>query len=193
MTKTVRAAVMTAAALLIGIMTSGVQAATSIDPNHTQTHFTAKHLLISTVEGFVPVTSVEVTLGSDNVPTAVEAVMDLSKINTNNDQRDRDLRSDRFLDVEKYPEMTFKSTSITPGANNTFVMNGDLTIHGVTKPVVVNCTIGGTVKDNQGRTHIGYAASTTIDRTQFGVGTGVPSAVVGNTIAITIEAEAIRT
>jgi polyisoprenoid-binding protein YceI len=163
----------------------------SIDPNHTSAHFAAKHLLISTVQGDIPVKSVKVTLASNNIPTSVEATLDLTKIDTHNDQRDSDLRSDKFLNVQQFPEMTFKSAKITPQSGGNFVMNGDLTIRGVTKPVSVSGNVVGTVKDGKGKTHVGYAASLTLDRTQWGIGANVPPEVVSTSINITIEAEAI--
>ena len=167
------------------------QSAVTIDLNHTSTTFSAKHLLISNVAGYIPVTSAKVELGKGNVPTSVEAVMDLTKIDTHNDRRDNDLRSDRFLDVAKFPEMTFKSTKIVAQKGGNFVMNGDLTIRGTTKPVVVNGVVSESIKDDKGRTHVGYTASTIIDRTQWGVGSVIPPQIVGNNIVITIEAEAI--
>ena len=140
----------------------------------------------------MPVKSVTVSLGKDNIPTSVEAELDLTKIDTHNERRDNDLRSQRFLDAEQYPEMTFKSTKMTSEKNGHFTMDGTLTIRGVTKPVSVAGEVVGTVKDDKGHTHVGYAATTTIDRTQWNVGTTIPAAVVGNSIQITIEAEAIR-
>jgi polyisoprenoid-binding protein YceI len=146
--------------------------------------------LISTVEGTIPVKSVTVTVDSTKIPTAITAVMDLTKLDTHNDQRDSDLRSDKFFNVQQFPDMTFKSTKIT-GSGTTFVMNGDLTFHGVTKPITVNGTVNGTITDSRGRTHVGYTATATVDRTQWGIGPAYPQAVVNNTVAITIEAEAI--
>jgi polyisoprenoid-binding protein YceI len=169
----------------------GAQGAPRIDLNHTSAHFAAKHLLISTVQGYVPVKSVAVTLGKDYVPTSVEAQMDLSKIDTHNGRRDNDLRSQRFLAVEQYPDMTFKSTKITPQGAGKFSMVGLLTIRGVTKPVTLDGNVVGSVKDDKGRTHVGYSATATIDRTQWGVGSTIPGAIVGNAVQITIEAEAI--
>jgi polyisoprenoid-binding protein YceI len=86
--------------------------------------------------------------------------------------------------------MTFKSTKIT-GSGTNFVINGDLTFHGVTKPIVVNGTLNGTITDNRGKKHAGYTATATIDRTLWGIGPNYPQAVVNNTVTITIEAEAI--
>ena len=181
---------LTAVLAIGGPANVAAQASATLDPNHTATHFAAKHLLISTVQGSIPIKSTSVTLGEDYIPTSVEATMEMTKIDTHNEKRDGDLRSERFLDVAQYPEMTFKSTKITHQGNN-LVINGDLTIRGVTKPVVLNGTIEGTVKDNRGRTHVGYAASTKIDRRDFNVGSTIPAAVVSNEIDITIEAEAI--
>lgn len=179
-------------ALLIAVPAlAGAQNAATLDPNHTAANFAAKHLLISTVQGNVPVRSTSIAMGSDYLPASIEAVMDLTKIDTHNDRRDNDLRSERFLDVAQFPEMTFKSTKITRQSGEKFVMDGDLTIRGITKPVVVNGTIGGSIKDKQGRTHVGYAATTVIDRLQWNVGATIPAAVVSNEINITLEAEAI--
>lgn len=168
------------------------QNAVTVDLNHTTTNFSAKHLLISTVQGNIPVKSATLTLGQNNIPASVEAVMDVTRIDSRNDRRDEDLRSERFLNVAQFPEMTFKSTKITRQSGNNFTMDGNLTIRGVTKPVVVNGLFEGSIKDSKGRTHIGYSANTTIDRRDFNVGTTIPAAIVGYDISITIEAEAIQ-
>lgn len=177
--------------LSMSLSVAHAQESAKIDPNHTSAHFSAKHLLISTVQGSVPVKSVTVTLGKDHVPTSVAALLDLTKIDTHNDRRDNDLRSRRFLAVEQYPEMTFKSTKITTLGNGRFSMDGVLTIRGVTKPVTLDGNVAGSVNDDKGRTHVGYAATATIDRTEWNVGSTIPPAIVGNDIQITIEAEAI--
>ncbi len=185
-----RAILIAAAVFFLAVPPAAGADEPSIDSNHTQAHFAVKHLLISTVEGTIPIKSVSVVWNSSKVPTSITAVMDLTKIDTHNDQRDSDLRSEKFFNVTQFPEMTFKSTSII-GSGTNFVMNGDLTFHGVTKPIVVNGTVNGTITDSRGRTHVGYAATATIDRTQWGIGPGYPQAVVANSVAITIEAEAI--
>lgn len=185
-----RAALVVTAALFLAVAPAVRADEPAMDPNHTQAHFEVKHLLISTVQGTIPIKSVTVALNSGKIPTSVTAIMDLTKIDTHNDQRDSDLRSDKFFNVTQFPEMTFKSTSIT-GSGTTFVMNGDLTFHGVTKPIAVNGTVNGTITDSRGRTHVGYTATATIDRTQWGIGPGYPPAVVANSVLITIEAEAI--
>ena len=181
--------------LIVAVLLASTPAAlgepTALDLNHTSTYFTAKHLLISSVPGYIPVTSAKMELASGNIPSSIEAVMDLNKIDTHNERRDNDLRSERFLDVARYPEMTFKSTKITPGKRGTFTVNGDLTIRGVTKPVVLSGSVSEAIKDDKGRTHVGYAANSTIDRTEWGIGATIPPAIVSKEIAINIEAEAI--
>ena len=181
-------------AVVFALLTSQLPAAAEnvpFDLNHTTTNFSAKHLLISTVQGNIPVKSAVMTLGENNLPASLEAVMEIAKIDTRNDRRDEDLRSERFLDVAQFPEMTFKSTKITRQNGNNFVIDGNLTIRGVTKSVVINAIFEGSVKDSRGRTHLGYSGSTTIDRRDFNVGGSVPAAIVSYNISITLEAEAI--
>ncbi|MBV8152573.1 MAG: YceI family protein [Candidatus Eremiobacteraeota bacterium] len=177
--------------LLQPALPARAQTQAAIDLNHTGAHFAARHLVISTVQGSIPVKSVDVKLGTGYVPTSVEAVLDLTKIDTHNEKRDNDLRSDRFLAVAKYPEMTFKSTKVTPGSGGAFTVDGMLTIRGVTQPISLNGNVEGSVKDKEGRTHVGYSAVASLDRGTWGVGTSIPTAVVGSTIQITIEAEVI--
>jgi polyisoprenoid-binding protein YceI len=163
----------------------------TVDLNHTAAHFAAKHLLLSTVQGSIPLKEARATLGSGGMPISVEALFDITKLDTHNERRDNDLRSERFLDAAKFPEMSFKSTKVTPGSGGSFTMAGMLTIKGTSLPVTLNGNMEGNVKDNQGRTHYGYAASLTIDRTKWGVGANIPAAVVSTEVAITIEAETI--
>lgn len=182
-------------AFLAGLVAVGIPAIADtpvdVDLGHTSATFSLKHLTISTVTGVIPVTSVKVSEGADHVPTAVEAVLDLTKINTQNDKRDTDLKSEHWFDVAKYPNLTFKSTKITPTGGGNFTMNGDMTAHGITKPVTLTCTLNGTIKDGRGRTHAGYDATTTVDRTQWVLGPGYAPLIAGNTITIKLEVETI--
>ena len=186
-------AVLVAAALLQSALPARGQGQATIDLNHTAAHFAAKHLVISTVQGSIPVKDVKLGLGAGFVPTSLEATLDLTKVDTHNERRDNDLRSDRFFDASKYPEMTFKSTKIVPGKGGAFTMDGILTMHGVSKPLTVNADVEGSIKDNQGRTHVGYSAAASVDRLEWGVGSGIPTTVVGQSIVVTIEAEVIVT
>ena len=164
---------------------------TIVDPNHTQAFFSAKHLVLSTVQGVLPVKDAKAELAAGGIPTSIQAIMDVTKIDTHNEKRDNDLRSDRFLDAGRYPEVTFKSTKVVPGSNGAFEVEGTITIRGVTKPLTLNGKVEGAIKDQQGRTHYGYALTGSLDRTQYGVGASIPAAVVGTEIAITIQAETI--
>lgn len=182
-------------AFLAGMVAIGLPALADtpvdVDLNHTSATFSVKHLTISTVTGVIPVTSVKVSEGADHLPTAVEAVLDLTKINTQSDKRDADLRSEHWFDVAKYPNLTFKSTKITATGGGNFTMTGDMTAHGITKPVTLTCTLNGTIKDGRGRTHAGYDATTTVDRTQWAIGAGYAPLIAGNTITIKLEVETI--
>ncbi len=160
------------------------------DPSHTSASFSVKHLTLTTVSGSIGVKSATLDTAPDNTLTSVQATLDLATIDTKFAQRDDDLRSDHWFDVAKYPEMTFKSTKVTSGKDGMTVA-GDLTFHGVTKPVVLIAKYEGSVKDSRGRTHVGYTATGTIDRTQWNLGTSYPPAVVGDDITITIEFEAV--
>jgi polyisoprenoid-binding protein YceI len=183
--------------LVLGLLLcgSGASAAVTatVDPAHTSASFSVRHLTLTTVSGSIPLKSATIAIGDGNALTKAEATFDISKIDTHEPDRDADLRSDHFFDVEKFPDMTFKSTKVEPGTGGAMTIDGDLTMHGVTKPVSLAAKYEGTVKDPRGRTHVGYSATVTIDRTLWGIGTNYPPAVVGNDITITIELEALET
>ena len=188
----VRLSIAAAGACALSSLPAFADVTATVDLNHTSAAFSVKHLTISTVSGVIPLKDARVSLGSGNIPTSAEAVFDITKVDTKVEKRDNDLRSERFFDVTKYPDMTFKSTKITPGEGTTFTMTGDLTMHGVTKPVTLSGKFEGSVKDNQGKTHLGYNAYTTVDRTQWGIGSAFPPYVVGNDITINLQVEAIQ-
>jgi|SRR5271165_5404133 len=182
--------------LLLGAVPSMAAAVTLTgDPSHSSATFSVMHLAISNVAGSIPVVSWNGTTDAGYMPTSVNATLDAKGIDTKEADRDSDLRSDRWFDVAKYPTMTFKSSKIEPGPSGTFKMTGDLTMHGVTKPVSLEGKLLGTVKDGRQRIHVGYTATTTIDRRDFGLnfaGT-VPEGqlVAGYDVTITINAEGI--
>lgn len=182
-------------ATVVALATTGVVAFSAepmpaVDLSHTTASFSVKHLTLTTVTGNIAARDVRLAVGADHVPTSVVADFDLKTIDTRESRRDDDLRSDHWFDVAKYPEMTFKSTKIT-GDAKAIAIAGDLSIHGVTKPVTLTAKYEGAVTDGRGRVHTGYTATTTFDRTQWGIGTSFPPVVVGNDITVTIELEAI--
>lgn len=166
-----------------------------IDPAHTSAHFAVRHLMVSTVRGdFGKVSGTATIDEQDLTKSSVEATIDAASINTRNEKRDAHLRNADFLDVEKYPTITFKSKKVEKVGDSQFTVTGDLTLHGVTKEVVLE--VEGSpvpIKDPSGKTRVGGQAITKINRTDFGIvynaplGTG--GVVIGEEVSITIDIE----
>lgn len=189
-----------AAILLAGTAWQAAAATTTwkIDPAHTAAQFAVKHLMISTVRGeFKGVTGTVIWDDQDATKSTVDVTIDAKTVNTGEDARDKDLRSDKFFEVEKFPTMTFKSKKVEAAGAGKLKVTGDLTIHGVTKEVVL--TVEGPtspVKDPWGNTRVAASATTQVNRQDFGVkwnanmdGGGV---VVGDTVNITIDMEMVK-
>ena len=167
-----------------------------LDPSHTLVEFSAKHLMITTVKGRF--TDVEGFIHADDKDiknSSVEATLKAATIDTRTEQRDNHLRSADFLEVEKYPEIKFRSTRIE-GSKQEFKLTGDLTIRGVTRPITLDVTFEGQTKDPWGGERIGFSASGKIDRRDFGLTWNVMleagGLTVGNDIKINIEVEAVK-
>jgi polyisoprenoid-binding protein YceI len=169
----------------------------SIDPNHSTAQFTVRHLAISNVSGsFTKVTGTVQFNDKDITQSQVDAVIDASSIDTRVADRDKDLRSPNFLDVEKYPTLEFKSKRIV-NTGGKLQMIGDLTLHGTTREVTLDVD-GPTpeLNDPWGNVRRGFSASTTINRKDYGVvwnntlKTG--EAVVGDSVKIQIDVELIK-
>jgi polyisoprenoid-binding protein YceI len=163
-----------------------------IDPAHTAAQFAVRHMGISTVRGeFKKVSGSASYDPADSSKTLLEATIDTTTIDTRVDMRDNDLRSPNFLDVQKYPTITFKSKKAESAGSGKLKITGDLTIHGVTREVVLDVD-GPTapVKDPRGNYHAGASATTAVNRKDFGVN-GAPG-MVGDEISITIDAELIK-
>ena len=141
----------------------------TIDPVHTSVQFSVKHMVISSVHGIFRDVSGTINYDpKDPTKGSVEVHIKAASINTGSDNRDNHLRSPDFLDVEKFPELTFKSTQIEKSGDG-YIARGPLTIHGVSKDVAIPFTIGGTIKDAKGNTRFGAEASVTINRKDFGL------------------------
>ena len=166
------------------------------DPMHTQVEFSAKHLGMMTVRGHFA----EVTATGDIHPehperTTVEATISTSSIRTHNEQRDKDLRSSNFLEIDKYPTMTFKSTKLEMTGPDSATLTGDLTIKGNTHPVTLKVVKYGEFNDPNMGHRIGYAAETEINRKDFGMKFDMMldgKFIVSNEIQINIEGELIE-
>ena len=169
-----------------------------IDPAHSSANFVVRHMMITNVRGGF--SGVEGTLEFDpQNPTdsRVEAVINTSKINTLDENRDAHLKSADFLDAEKFPTMTFKSKKIAAAGEGEWKVTGDLTLHGVTKEVVLNVE-GPTAegKDPFGNVRIGASATTKIKRSEFGLSWNAAletgGILVGDDLKIELEISAIR-
>jgi len=161
-----------------------------LDPAHSAAQFSVRHMGISTIRGTF--TKVSGTVQYDpNAPakSSVDVTVDAASVDSRVEMRDNDLRSAKFLDVEKYPTITFKSKRVEPAGAGKLRVTGDLTIHGVTKEAVLD--VDGPsqpIKDMQGNPRMGASATTTVNRRDFGVST-YPAAMIGEDIAITIDVE----
>ena len=164
----------------------------SIDPAHSSAQFAVRHMGISTVRGAFTKVSGSVQYDPANPQkTTIDATIDASSVDTRFEMRDNDLRSPNFFDVAKYPTLTFKSKRVEAAGSGKLKVTGDLTIHGVTKEVVLDVDgPSAAVKDPGGNLHIGAAASTAVNRKDFGVnGAGT---MVGDDVTITIDLELKR-
>jgi polyisoprenoid-binding protein YceI len=185
---------------LLAVAPAAAQAVTwTIDPGHSTAQFTVRHMLVANVRGEFDGPTGTVTFDPARLADTlkVRAVLDARTISTRNAQRDRDLKSTGFFDVEKFPQITFASTRVVNVTAGHFALVGNLTMHGVTKEVQLDVE-GPTaaVKDLDGHARVGATATTVVDRRDFGLrynelieGGG---AVVGNDVRITIDLEMTR-
>lgn len=161
----------------------------SVDPVHSTAQFTARHFGIVPVIGTIPIVKASVKLNAGSqVPGAVAAELDASKIDTHNDMRDSDLRSEHFFNVAVTPTIAFASTKVEGSDPSHFTVTGNLTMHGETHPVVLSARVVGSGKSPRGRSIIAYLATATIDRTQWGMTYG--PAIVGNNVDLSLNIEA---
>jgi polyisoprenoid-binding protein YceI len=168
-----------------------------LDPYHTQIEFSARHLGMMTVRGSFDEFAAVADIDPEHPEAAsVEVTISTASIRTNNGIRDNDLRSSNFLEVEKYPEITFKSTSVEPAGADHYKLTGDLTIKGTTHPVVLDVEKYGEFDNPEMMGHrIAYGATTKINRKDFGVSLSMVldgRLVVSEEIQITIEGELVE-
>jgi len=170
----------------------------NIDPAHSVAEFKVKHMMISNVKGhFAKVTGTLILNESDLAKSSAEASIDAASIETREPQRDAHLKSPDFLDVEKFPTLSFKSTNIRLVRDGELAVEGDLTIHGVTRQVLF--TVEGPTpptKDPWGNTRVGASATTKINRKDFGLTWNAAletgGILVGDEVTITLEVEFIK-
>jgi polyisoprenoid-binding protein YceI len=168
----------------------------NLDSTHSTAGFAVKHLVISTVRGdFKKFTGVVKLDDADATKSTVEATIDVASIETGVADRDGHLKSPDFFDTAKYPTITFKSTKVAKAGKDALQITGDLTLHGVTKPVTLAVTTSAEVKGMFGETRRGFAATTKIIRKEFGLTWNKlveAGPAVGDEITITLDLEAVK-
>jgi len=169
----------------------------AFDLVHSSVNFTVRHMVVSKVRGRFTKWDGSLAMDErDPAGGAVEVTIDAASIDTGVDQRDQHLRSPDFFDVAQFPQITFKSTRVEAVGAGALKVSGDLTMHGVTKPVVLDVEYAGSAKDPWGGVRAGFSARVTIDRKDFGLTynqlleTG--GVVVGENIEVAIEAEMVK-
>jgi polyisoprenoid-binding protein YceI len=173
---------------------TGLKAGTwVIDPVHSQVGFVVRHLMVSKVKGSFEKFDGTITIAEDPLQSAVTATIDLDSITTANADRDQHLRSADFFEVETYPAMTYRSTAVRPRGSD-YTVEGELTLHGVTRPVELVLEFNGVSPDPWGGTRAGFSAETEISRKDFGIDFNMPldggGVVVGDKVKIQLEIEA---
>jgi polyisoprenoid-binding protein YceI len=166
------------------------------DVVHSEVTFVVRHMVVSKVRGRFDRFSATIVTAEDPLASTVEASIDAASINTNNEQRDQHIKSADFLDVEHYPTITFRSTGIRP-KGSAFLLDGELTIRGVTRPVSLDLEVNGFTPDPYGGTRAGFSATTEIDRNDFGVSYNGPipgadnAMILSDKVTINLEIEAV--
>jgi len=168
----------------------------AIDPVHSEVSFTVRHMMVSKVRGRFDKFEGTIVTAENPLESTVAATVDLTSISTGQEQRDAHIRSADFFEVETHPTMTFASSGVRAGGDQ-FLLDGDLTIKGVTKPVTFELEVSGFGPDSYGNTRAGFSAHTEINRMDFGVSfngpiPGVPGGVaVSEKVNIHLEIEGV--
>jgi len=164
------------------------------DSAHSEVDFSIRHMGVSNIHGRIgKVAATLVYNEADVTKSTVTATIDVSTVDTGEPARDTHLKTDAFFDVAKFPAATFTSTSVTKNGNKLTVA-GNFTLHGVTKPIVLDVDGPSAPLENpmDHKLHSGFSASTTISRTAYGIGANFPAAIVGDDVKLTIELEIVK-
>ncbi|GAB3574885.1 YceI family protein [Spirosoma luteolum] len=142
----------------------------TIDPTHSEIQFKVKHLMVSTVTGLFSQFEGTVEMaGDDFADASIKFSADIDSISTGNEQRDGHLKSGEFFDAAQFPKLTFESTGMTKTGDDTYDLTGNLTMHGVTKPVTLKAEYGGQMVDFYGQTKAGFEVTGVLKRKEFGL------------------------
>jgi polyisoprenoid-binding protein YceI len=186
-----------AASLVSALATPALASDWQIDPSHSQAQFSVRHLMVSNVRGEFGKLAGSATLDeSDITRSRVEATIDATTINTREPKRDAHLKSPDFFDVAKFPTLTFKSTSIKQSGKDHLAVTGDLTIHGVTRPITLDVTITPELKSPFGDVRRGASATGKLSRKDYGLKWNMAletgGVVVGDEVSLTIDVELVK-
>jgi len=162
----------------------------TIDPSHSGVHFKVRHLGLSTVRGRFNRFQATLVVGEDLAHSRLEASVDMSSVDTNQPDRDAHLRSTDFFSTDTHPEMTFRSYAIRAQRQRSFEVEGNLTINGITRPVIISVELQGEqTSPTDGRVHAGFAGIFDIDRETFGIDFNMPMGVEGVAIGKIVQVE----
>jgi len=164
------------------------------DKNHAKVGFTVTHMMISDVEGYFKTANVTLTTTKEDFTDAVvEMTAEAASINTDNEKRDGHLQSADFFDAAQFPTLTFKSTSFKKAKTaNTYVVKGNLTMHGITKPVTLSALAKTGTNPMSKKSIVGFKITGQLKRSDFGIGGSTPSAIVSDEVLIDANAEFVK-
>lgn len=167
-----------------------------LDKSHTEVGFIARHLMVSKVRGRFTDFEGTIVVADDPSESSVEVTIQAASINTNDENRDKHVRTNDFLSTDEFPALTFRSTKVELSSGGDWKVNGDLTVRGVTRPIVLDVQFEGVIQDPWGNQRLGFTASGEIDRNDFGVSFNAAletgGFVVSPKVKLEIEAEAVR-
>ncbi|MDG0795067.1 YceI family protein [Cohnella ginsengisoli] len=169
----------------------------AVDPDHSSVEFSVAHLMISRIKGVFEQFQADISFDPEAPASmGIQASIEANSITTRQPQRDAHLRSEDFFHAEKYPVIAFQSTGCVPIGDRQFELAGDLTLHGVTRPVTFHAVLAGFNNDPRGRERVGFHATASIERQEFGLTFNSPletgGIVVGNEVKIELYIEAIK-
>ena len=163
------------------------------DKAHSQLNFGITHMTINEIDGTFSTVEAKMTATKDDLSDAqIQLTADVNSINTGNEQRNTHLKSPDFFNAAQFGTLTFKSTSFQKVGDKNYKLSGDLTFHGVTKPVVLDVVFNGTVVNQQKKTVAGFKVTGTIKRTDFGIATGFPVTALSDEVKLNANAEFVK-
>ena len=190
MKKVTRFTLLAMSAILISFNVVGQTSSWSLDKNHGKLGFTITHLMVSEIEGSFKSFDAKITAPkADFTDAVVELTADASSINTDNDARDKHLKTADFFDVAKFASLTFKSTSFKKSGPKNYKVQGSLTMHGVTKPVVLDVTCNLGTDPRSQKPIAGFKITGIVKRSDFGIGSSFPAAMLGDEVTLNANAE----